>query len=93
MNKDILTYLLTYLVSFSRVVYIKKQRTLNVSKTAISAGTLIANNLPMERLQWYCTSCAHGCSPECRCWEMHIVQLLKVIGMTLEQTPRELSVL
>jgi len=49
--------------------------------------------LPMQLLSSYCSSCAHGCSSEFRCCDMHIMQLLKVIGMTLKQTPRKLSVL
>jgi len=65
-----------------------KERTPNLSKTSVSVGTLIANYLPMQRLQSFYSSCAHGCSPEFSYCDMHIMQLLKVIGMTLEQTPR-----
>jgi len=81
------------LVSFSRVVQIKKKRTPNLSKTSVSAGSLISNNLPMQRLQSYCSFCAHGCSLQLRYCDMHILQLLKVIGMTLEHTLLKLSVL
>jgi len=54
---------------------------------------MIANNLPVQRLQTYYSSCAHVCSSEFKFCDMHIMQLLKVIGVTLEQTAWELSVL
>jgi len=49
----------------------------------------------MQRLQSYYSSkmCAHGCSSEFKYYDMHIMQLLKLIGVTLEQTPKEHSVL
>jgi len=37
------------------------------------------------------SSCAHGCASEFRYCDMHIKQLLNVIGITLEQTPRDLA--
>jgi len=59
------------------------------------AGSNLVNNLPMQCVQSYCSSCAHGFSSEFRfryC-DIHIMQLLKVIGMTLQQTLGELTVL
>jgi len=42
----------------------------------------------MQRLQSYCSSCAHQSSG------MHIMQLFKsFFGVILEQTPRQLSIL
>jgi len=62
----------------------------NLLKSSVSAATLIANDLPMQRVQSYCSSCTHGCLSEFRYCDMHIMQLLKVIGMTSEQTPHKL---
>jgi len=66
---------------FSRVVQFTNERrpTPNLSKTSVAACTLIANILPMQRLQSYCISCAHDCSSVFRYGDMHIMQLLKVI--------------
>jgi len=72
---------------------IQKERAPNLSNTLVPVGTLFTNNLPMHRLQSYYSSCALGCSSEFRHCDMHIIQHLKVIGITLKQTPRELSVL
>jgi len=38
-------------VLFSHIVQIKKECIPNLSKNSVSAGTLIANNLPMQHLQ------------------------------------------
>jgi len=46
-----------------------------------------------QRLQSYYSTCAHGCSSEFMYCDKHIMQLLTVIDVTLQQTPRELSVL
>jgi len=86
------------MVSFSRVVQFRRYvgPTPNLSMTSVSAGTLIANNLPI------CSACnrillcawllirvqvAYCDRPE------PIMQLLQVIGVTLEQTLRKLSIL
>jgi len=39
------------MVSFSRIVQITKERTPNMSRNSVTACTLIANDLPMQRLQ------------------------------------------
>jgi len=79
-------------IIFSRCSTLKEPAH-NLSETSVSAGSMNHESLPMQRLQSYYSSCAHGCSSEFKYCDMHIMQLLKVIGVTLEQTPKELSVL
>jgi len=59
----------------------------------MSAGTMKHESLPMQRLQSYYASCTPGRPSEFTYCDMHIMQLLKVTGVTLEQTSRELSIL
>jgi len=66
-------------IIFSRCS-IWKERAPNLSKTFVYAST-------MKRLHSYYSTCAHGCSLEFMYCDN------AVIGVTLEQTPRELSVL
>jgi len=51
----------SYGIIFSRYL-IQKERTPNLSNTSVSADTLIANNLSIQRLQSYCSSSAHQSS-------------------------------
>jgi len=78
------------MVLFPRIVQIKKERVPNLSKTSVSEGTLIAKNLPIQRLQSYIVPLVRiaARSSKFRYCDIHIMQLLKVIGMTLEQTYR-----
>jgi len=70
------------MVSFYRVVQITKERRLPLICPGIQ--WLRAHS---SRIMCLCSGC-NRIVPH-----VHILQLLKVIGMTLEQTPRELSVL
>jgi len=62
-----------------------------LSKTSVFDCTLIANNLPMQRLHSNCSSCAPAAISEFSFCDIQIMQLSKVIGMTLEQTPVNLA--
>jgi len=65
----------------------------HLSKTSVLACTMNATNLPMQRLQSITPLVHMAAHQSSFIVIMHIIQLFKVIGVTLEQTLRELSVL
>jgi len=80
-------------VSFSRVIQFRRNVPLICLRLKCLRAQRIANKLPMQRLQSYYSTCAHGCSTEFMYCDNAHQAVLTVIGVTLEQTPPELSVL
>jgi len=79
------------LVSFSRVVQLRRSVPLLCPRLQCLRAQWITNNLPMQRLQSYYSSCAHGCSSEYKYCDMHIMQHLKLLVWLWSKLPENLA--